>query len=624
MDMQDLNWLPLPPENFNSLCAALSSTDQDPLQLGQLAKYRLNANQANRLYRTVKKLDKVQQQKLQQGFEKVKLGVVSNSTTDLITPSVFIAGLRRGLWLEVILTDFDQILHESQMPDSHINAAKPDLVLLMMDYRAFNFGSHGVAATASAFCAQEALEFLNQVRKGFREHSQANCIVPTLAIPSGTLLGNLDRKLDGSLKKEILLFNQLLTDELSSGQDYLLDINTLAAEIGSYQWFDERQWLNFRIAMSSTAELFYCEQLSALIASIKGKSKKCLVLDLDNTLWGGVIGDDGMDGIILGQGNPRGEAHCRLQRYAKELKSHGIILAVCSKNDEKNALQPFREHPDMLLKEEDIAIFVANWSDKASNIKYIAEMLNIGIDSLVFVDDNPAEREMIRANVPQVSVPELPTDPALYVSTLMAANYFEAVNFTHEDSQRAEQYRQNSERKKLLESTTNMDDYLASLEMVAVMGPVDSFSRKRVTQLINKTNQFNLTTQRYTESQVMEFEQSEQYFTLQIRLIDKFGDNGIVSVVICKIHEDHWQIDTWLMSCRVIKRRLEELVCDEIVKQAQAHKARKLIGTYLPTSKNGLVAELYPSLGFTSEDNGEHWSLDLSNYEFKLPPITVE
>ncbi|MBN7827319.1 HAD-IIIC family phosphatase [Bowmanella dokdonensis] len=621
--MQDLDWLPLPPDNFKELCKDLESNQETAPIVKRLADSRLSQNQCNRLYRSIVKLSDDKLQQLQQGFDKVKLGIVSNGTTDLMVPGLFISALRRGIWIEPVIADFDQALQESQLPDSTINAARPDLVLLMLDYRAFSFASQTVAGCAEGFNAEDAIQYIDQIRQGFARHGQVNCIVPTLAVPPVNLLGSLDRRLTGSLKKQIHDFNHAITPLIAQSDDYLLDVETIAAELGTHNWFDERQWLSSRLALSDQAELFYFERLAALLAGIRGKSKKCLVLDLDNTLWGGVIGDDGMEGIILGQGHPQGEAHAQLQRYAKELKACGIILAVCSKNDEINALQPFKDHLDMVLREEDIAVFVANWNDKVSNLQHIARTLNIGIDSLVFVDDNPAEREIVRMNLPQVAVPELPSDPALYVRTLMAANYFETVNFTEEDKLRAEQYRQNSQRQKLMESATDLDSYLESLEMVAVMGSFDEMSYKRVTQLINKTNQFNLTTQRYTEAQVLEFERSSQYFCLQARLMDKFGDNGIVSVVICKKTPGQWEIDTWLMSCRVIKRRLEDLMCDEIVRQALADNATKLTGQYIPSAKNALVADLYPSLGFAQQDSGS-WELDLTRYNFKSPPISIE
>ena len=354
----------------------------------------------------------------------------------------------------------------------------------------------------------------------------------------------------------------------------------------------------------------------------RGKSSKCLVLDLDNTLWGGVIGDDGLDGIALGQGSAAGEAHVALQRYAKRLLERGVILAVCSKNDEANALAPFQQHPEMVLKQSDIACFVANWQDKAGNLRHIAKTLNIGIDSLVFVDDNPAERALIRRELPAVGVPELPDDPAEYVGTLASAGYFEALDITAEDRERAEQYRANASRDALRASATDMAGFLDSLKMELTWAPFDRAGIKRITQLINKTNQFNLTTQRYTEAQVlalMEREDEGRVVTLQLRLSDIYGENGIIALVIAKVTpSSDLDIDTWLMSCRVLGREVEQATLNILAARAKDLGCRSLIGTFKPTDKNSMVKDLFSKLGFEPLDttgSGEtRWTLPMSGF----------
>ena len=623
--MNDLPWLLPAPENFNEQCAQMLSADNSLDRACQLAATSLSLNQCNRL---IKALDKShdQQQATKSPLTHFKLGIVSNATFNLFVPALRASALRHGILLDVVLADFDQIMQEALNPESLINSADVDAILIALDHRGYPFATDTLASTTPDTTAADAVEHLNQLRSGFARHSGAPCIVQTLACPPFPLLGGLDTQLAGMLQKEIRDFNSQLCDIVADSTDIMLDIASLASRVGTGQWFDERQWLMSRIAMANEFIPLYCDHVARTLAAMRGKSKKCLILDLDNTLWGGVIGDDGMDGIHIGQGHPVGEAHQAIQRYAKELKNHGIILAICSKNEEAIALQPFREHPDMVLQEEDIAVFVANWNDKASNIQHIARTLNIGTDALVFLDDNPMERDIVRTVLPEVSVPELPDDAALIPRTLAAAGYFDLISFTTDDAQRSEQYRANAIRQKAMESSGNIDDYLASLDMAIEFKAFDASGRKRITQLINKTNQFNLTTRRYTEAEVEQFEVNPQYITRQVRLSDKFGDNGMISVLIAKKEQDCLIVDTWLMSCRVIKRRVEDALCDELVAAAKAEGITTIRGVYLPTSKNPLVKEHYQNLGFSlidSTDGTDTWELNINDYQAKTPPMSV-
>jgi FkbH-like protein len=392
-------------------------------------------------------------------------------------------------------------------------------------------------------------------------------------------------------------------------------------------WHDPVQWAVGKFAFSQSLVPLYAEWLGRLVAGARGKSRKCLVLDLDNTIWGGVIGDDGINGIILGNGNPTGEAFMDVQQTALALRNRGILLAVSSKNDEAVARNAFRKHPDMILREEHITIFQANWHDKAANLRAIAQELNIGIDSLVLLDDNPAERAQVRQALPDVAVPELPIDPAHFADTLLSAGYFEAIGFTDEDRHRAEQYEANAARARLLEATTNLDEYLESLQMRALCGAFDAVNRARISQLINKTNQFNLTTHRYTESEVETFEKSGRGMTLQVRLIDRFGDNGMIAVVICIEQGTEWLIDTWLMSCRVLNRKLERAMLNYIVERAKEAGIATLIGVYRTSQRNSLVKEHYAHLGFTQLEEapeGSRWRLDVNAYVAVTIPMEIE
>jgi FkbH-like protein len=351
-------------------------------------------------------------------------------------------------------------------------------------------------------------------------------------------------------------------------------------------------------------------------------------MDLDNTLWGGVLGDDGIEGIKVAQGDAVGEAHLAVQRLALDLRARGIVLAVCSKNTDEIARAPFEKHPDMLLKLEHIAVFQANWNDKATNIQAIAEELSLGLDSIVFLDDNPVERGLVRQLLPQVAVPELPEDPANYARTLAAGGYFEAVIFAEEDLKRAGFYQDNAKRVSLQKQVGGVDSYLASLDMTITFQPFDATGRARIVQLINKSNQYNLTTRRYTEPEVTEAENDPAVFTLQVRLADIFGDNGMISVIICRsAGSDVWDIDTWLMSCRVLGRKVENMVLREILEKARAAGVRKLTGTYRPTTRNKLVVDHYAKLGFTktseADDGLTRWELHVQDAAPEIAPMKV-
>ncbi len=404
---------------------------------------------------------------------------------------------------------------------------------------------------------------------------------------------------------------------------HFLMLRVLASAKEIDTWFSEGHWLQSKMEIAPQSAILYGEMVARIVAAERGLSKKCLVFDLDNTLWGGVIGDDGLDGIILGEGSATGEAHSALQRYAKKLKERGVILAVCSKNDSAIAEAAFQDHPEMHLRRPDFAAFIANWDDKAENLKRIAAQLNIGIDSLVFVDDNPVERARIRQSLPTVSVPELPDDAANYVRCLADAGYFEAVSFTADDRQRTAQYSANADREAALGSSQSMDDFLRSLRMSVTYGPFRTIDLARITQLINKTNQFNTTTRRYTAEQVAAFANAHDCVTLQFRLTDKFGDNGLVSTMILRADTalpETLTIDNWVMSCRVFGRQLEFEAMNITVEEARRRGVRAISADYIPTSKNKVIDELFLNLGFTPvvdtalTNGGTRWLLNLSDY----------
>lgn len=382
------------------------------------------------------------------------------------------------------------------------------------------------------------------------------------------------------------------------------DVSELAAGAGRRVWGDERFFHHAKLPCAPEFLVDYAHNVASILLAQLGMSKKCVVLDLDNTLWGGVIGDDGLGGIRLGQGNAEGEAYLGFQHYLKALQNRGVILAVCSKNDEANAREVFEKHPEMVLRLEDISCFTANWTDKATNLRSIAETLNIGLNSLVFVDDNPAERDLVRRFLPEVAVPELPEDPSGYAITLDRYRYFQVVTLSGEDFNRTGYYRGNAGRKQAEASSGDLDEFLQSLHMVATVRPIDLTSLERSVQLIQRSNQFNLTTRRHSISDVTQMITDERWLTLTISLSDRFGDNGLISVLLAREQEGRLVIDTWLMSCRVLKRGVEVFLMNQVVERARQRGLDIVVGEYIPSAKNGMVSQLYADLGFTLKQTG--------------------
>ncbi len=416
------------------------------------------------------------------------------------------------------------------------------------------------------------------------------------------VMGSNERRYGLSSASLIDRMNAALIERADEAGVDLIDPASVSAGRDPSHWYDPLMWFKAKQEVSGVAAPLYGDIVGRVLAAQQGRSAKCLVLDLDNTLWGGVIGDDGLEGIVLGQGSPGGEAFLAVQQHALELSRRGVILAVCSKNDEANALLPFEQHPDMLLRRGDISCFVANWQDKASNIRAIAERLNIGLDSLVFLDDNPFERNQVRQALPMVGVPEVPDDPGLVPFCLADAGYFEAVAVTADDLKRREQYAANAERERMREDAGDISSYLASLDMRMPWHRFRPVDHERTVQLINKTNQFNLTTRRYTSADVLAVAEDGRAVGITFRLIDNFGDNGIIAIVIARVNDQREAvIDTWLMSCRVLGRGVEAATLDVLVREVSALGATSLVGEYIPSEKNGMVRDHYAKLGFLPE-----------------------
>lgn len=602
----DLAWLPPAPADWRARVAAAA----DAGAVMALAGHALGGNALDRLGRRIAALRA--EGMAPDKMATIRLGLVGNGTLDLIAPQIVASAARHGVLAEVVVAGFGQVTQEALDPVSTINRARCDAVLLMLDHRALPF-SPGVADDPAGEVTA-ALAVIEQARNGFAAHGGAIVIAATLAPPAESLFGSLDRAVAGSLRARLAAFNAGLAAQAaaSGGAMVLLDVAALAETVGLATWHAPREWHLAKMAFSARAMPLFADHVGRLLGALRGKARRVLVLDLDNTLWGGVIGDDGIAGVKLGQGDPVGESFLALQQYALDLHARGVVLAVSSKNDDAIARAAVRDHPDMLLREAHFAVFQANWNDKARNLEAIAEALSLGLDALVFVDDNPAERALVRDRLPMVAVPELPEDPALYARTVALAGYFEAAAFSAEDRARTAFYADNARRVALQSAAGSLDDYLASLAMEIRFAPFDAIGRERIAQLIAKSNQFNLTTRRYSVAEVAALEADPSVFTLQVRLSDRFGDNGMISVLIARaVAADTWDIDTWLMSCRVLGRRVEEMVLGELSAHARAAGAAWLTGTYRPTGRNALVAEHYAKLGFdliaSDEDGTTHW-----------------
>jgi FkbH-like protein len=550
----------------------------------------------------------------------VKLAVLGSSTLGHLLPAIRIAALRRGLWVQTYEGEYNQSQQELADPKSALHAFKPDAVLFAFDAAHLLRGATAAADPAQADALLDAtLAQLRECWRGAREAFRCHVIQQTVVPVFPALLGNNEHRLPGSPRHLVTRLNAALRTEADANGVDLLALDDRVAQDGLAAWHDPVLWHRAKQEISPAASPIYGELLARLLGARQGRSRKCLVLDLDNTLWGGVIGDDGLEGIVLGQGSALGEAFLAVQHYAREQSRRGVILAVCSKNDEANALAPFEQHPEMVLKRQDIACFVANWQDKASNIRSIAQQLNIGLDSLVFLDDNPFERNLVRGELPMVAVPEVSEDPALMPACLADAGYFEGLGVTDEDRTRAGQYQANIAREALATEAADLPTYLRGLNMELVVRPFDRIGLARIVQLINKTNQFNLTTRRYTEDEVLAVMSDPRAFGLQLRLLDRFGDNGIIAIVIGRmIGDDEALVDTWLMSCRVLGRGVEEATLAQVAAASKGLGANRLIGEYRPTAKNAMVREHYQKLGFSPlryEDDGKRIDvLDLETY----------
>ena len=529
----------------------------------------------------------------------LQVAVLCPHTTDLWTPILKLYLYGQGIWCQKIYVPaYGTYRQEILNPDSSFYAQEPDLVILAPTWRELSLPAFTkdpdslVESHVAATLEQWAL---------IRERVPTRVIQHNFEVPTLDPAGHLSSALPGGRATVIRRINLEIASKGSELGVVVLDLDQVAGSFGKRAWGAPEFWHRMKQYPAPDAiPSLVCQEV-ALIRASMGLTKKVLVLDLDNTLWGGVIGEDGLRGIKIGPPSAVGEAHTAIQVFAQQLKERGVLLAVCSKNNEEDAQSPFLQHESMVLNLSDFAAFSANWSDKPSNIKGLAKMLNLGTDSIVFLDDNPTERALVREVMPEIAVPELPKDPSGYLDALDTWRYFDAVSLSEEDLNRSSQYRSNQEREKLLTSAGSLNDFLAGLEMECTHGSIGEDALPRVVQLLGKTNQFNLTTQRHSEEVVRQMLRTPGACSEFFRLRDKFDDNGIVGVILAiPSQKDPHEliVDTWLMSCRVIGRSLEQFMFNVLLHNGIRFGYERIRARYKPTPKNGMVLDLLDRLGF--------------------------
>ncbi|WP_342150033.1 HAD-IIIC family phosphatase [Methylorubrum sp. SB2] len=620
--MPDLDWLPDPGPWAERLAALRQAPSWDGFVA--LANTRLNAVRTNALARALDAAFPEPPQGLARPL--VRLAVLGSSTVSHLLPAIRVAGLRRGLRIYLYEGPYGGYRQEILDPASGLHAFAPDDILLLFD------AAHATAGFDVAQDAEQARRAEDAVRDDWRRLWRAartgfgcGLIQQTLLPTPVPLAGSGEHRLPGSRAAAVARLNAALHDMAAGEGIDVLALDAAVQRHGLPAWHDSVWWWRAKQEVAPSAAPFYGDLVSRMLAARRGLSRKALVLDLDNTLWGGIVGDDGPAALVLGPGSAEGEAFAAFQAYTRDLSRRGIVLAVVSKNDEANALEAFERHPEMVLKRGDIAAFLANWDDKAENLRRVAAQLNLGLDALVFADDNPFERDRVRTALPEVAVPELPPDPSGYADRIAGAGYFEALSVTAEDRARGRHY---AVRQEVAAQGGDLPAYLAGLDMRLSWRRFTAPDLPRIVQLVNKTNQFNLTTRRITEGEAQALLTDPDALALRFRLTDRLADNGIVGIVIGRRSGRDLVLDTWLMSCRVIGRGAEAAMRDAVVAAARDFGAAQLVGVYRPSPKNGMVRDLYPRLGFKEVEGEEaeerRFVLPLDGAEPQAVSIRIE
>lgn len=547
----------------------------------------------------------------------IRVAMLGDFATQQLSPLLKAYAARKGVRLELYEADYDSIDLEIFDPNSKLYEFNPQYVFIL--HAAQKLKAKILATNDRQRFVEDTVSKMVGRWEVFAQRSSAAIVQSNFILPSERAYGNYELMVEESMGSIFAEINTRLAKAARNAKNVLLcDLDFIAGEVGRRHWFDDRLWSMAKTFCNLDYLPIVAKSLLDIVFAAQGTFVKCVVLDLDNTLWGGVIGDDGVQGIALGDYD-EGESFVTFQKFILELKRRGIILAVVSKNEHSNAVLPFREHPSMMLKEEDIAVFVANWDNKADNIRLVQKTLNIGFDSMVFIDDNPFERNIVRQYLPEVIVPEISGDePERYLRVLADLNLFETASFSEADKKRADQYREEAQRELTKTHFTNIDEYLRSLEMTVKIERFTPLALPRIAQLIQRSNQFNLCTRRYGEAKCEELANDANALPLTLTLSDKFGDYGLISVIISRICENDLHIDEYLMSCRVLKRGVEQFAMNEIFSFAAAKGLKRVVGSYIKSAKNDMVKNFYRDFGFEQiacDENGNtEWALTVDCY----------
>lgn len=557
-----------------------------------------------------------------EGLPKIKLAVLGDSATQFLVKAIKGYGYEIKVNIEIFEAEYNQADAEIFNTDSELYKFEPQYILLFYNinsiYKKFlktNFED------ANCF-SNNFIDHIKQQLVVINRQVNSKILYTNFFETTDSVFGNYGHKLSHSWSSQLRKINAGIQDlAVSEKNFYINDILSLQNQKGLDFFIDPKLYIAADVFLSIEGHTFVAKNIIDIIAATEGQQRKCIILDLDNTLWGGIIGDDGLDNIQLGDLGI-GKAFTLFQLWIKALKNRGIILAVCSKNNEEIAKEVFEKHPDMVLKLDDIAIFIANWNSKAENIKNIQSILNIGFDSMVFLDDNPAERAIVKENIPQIIVPDLPLDPALYVSYLSTLNLFETASYSEIDSHRTKSYQDQVKRNSGMEYFADEKEFLETLQMKSKVESFNNFNIPRVAQLTQRSNQFNLRTIRYTDFEIEKIANNDEYFTFTFTLDDKFGENGLISVIILKKESTTTAfIDTWIMSCRVLKRGVENFVLNHMVNFARQNGIALLAGQYIPTAKNMMVQNHFKNLGFNETHINGFWELKVDQYKLQETKI---
>jgi len=553
-----------------------------------------------------------------------KVALIGDVATQFLSVAIKGFGVEKGYNIDLFEADFNQVEQQVMDPTSELHHFSADYTIVFQSTHKLLEKYSNTSPSGQINVADNRLDFIRTICNSVK----GRIIYYNYPEIEDTVFGSYANKVPSSFTYQLRKLNfELMNIAQQNPNFFICDIAGLQNKFGRDMMFSSTVYVSTEMVLSIDSLPYVAARTMDIICAAEGKFKKCLILDLDNTTWGGIVGDDGWENIQVGHGLGIGKAFTEFQEWVKKLKNRGIIIAVCSKNDEDKAKAPFEKNPEMVLKLEDIAVFVANWNNKADNIRHIQSVLNIGFDSMVFLDDNPFERNMVRENVPDITVPELPEDPGEYLEYLYSLNLFETVSYSNADADRTLQYQVESQRASLQQSFTNEADFLKSLDMVSEVKGFDSFNTSRVAQLSQRSNQFNLRTVRYTEAEIEALGKDNQYADFSFTLVDKFGDNGLICVIILKKQDaETLFVDTWYMSCRVLKRGMENFTLNTIVSYAKKNGFKRIIGEYLPTSKNQMVEEHYPKLGFGKLEGTEtlRFELNADTYEDRECYITTK